>query len=111
MNYSYAEYALLFKALSDETRLRILNMLSGNELCACNILDEVNITQPTLSYHMKILNECGLVSARKDGSWMKYTLQNNKILNLNEFLIEVNKVKENSFKEDERCNSTDNLDK
>lgn len=111
MNYSYAEYALLFKALSDETRLRILNMLSGNELCACNILDEVNITQPTLSYHMKILSECGLVSARKDGSWMKYTLQNNKILNLNEFLIEVNKVKENSFKEDERCNSTDNLDK
>ena len=111
MNYSYAEYALLFKALSDETRLRILNMLSGNELCACNILDDVNITQPTLSYHMKILSECGLVSARKDGSWMKYTLQNNKILNLNEFLIAVNKVKENSFKEDERCNSTDNLDK
>lgn len=110
MNYSYAEYALLFKALSDETRLRILNMLSGNELCACSILEEVNITQPTLSYHMKILSECGLVSARKDGSWMKYTLQNNKILNLNEFLIEVNEVKENSFKDDERCNSTDSLD-
>ncbi|MBU5308510.1 metalloregulator ArsR/SmtB family transcription factor [Clostridioides mangenotii] len=111
MNYSYAEYALLFKALSDETRLRILNMLSGNELCACSILEEVNITQPTLSYHMKILSECGLVNARKDGSWMKYTLQNNKILNLNEFLLEVNEVKENSFKDVERCNSTDNLDK
>lgn len=105
MNYSYAEYALIFKALSDETRLKILNMLSDNELCACNILDEVNITQPTLSYHMKMLITCDLVSARKDGSWMKYTLKNNKILELKDFLLEVNKTKDNLSKDDERCNS------
>ncbi|GAA3644259.1 ArsR/SmtB family transcription factor [Asaccharospora irregularis] len=104
MNYSYAEYALMFKALSDETRLKILNMLSENELCACNILDEVNITQPTLSYHMKMLIECDLVSGRKDGSWMKYTLKNNKILELKDFLLEVDKSKENLSKDDDRCN-------
>ncbi|WP_024621345.1 ArsR/SmtB family transcription factor [Metaclostridioides mangenotii] len=109
MNYSYAEYALIFKALTDETRLKILNMLSDNELCACNILDEVNITQPTLSYHMKMLIACDLVSARKDGSWMKYTLKNNKILELKDFLLEINKTKDNLSKDDERCNSNKKL--
>lgn len=71
---NYAEYALLFKALSDETRLSITEMLSCGEMCACDILEYFNITQPTLSYHMKILTECGLISGRKDGSWMKYSL-------------------------------------
>ncbi|MCC0648693.1 ArsR/SmtB family transcription factor [Clostridioides sp. ZZV15-6598] len=103
MHYSYCEYALLFKALSDETRLKILNILSGNELCACDILDEVNITQPTLSYHMKILNSCGLVNSRKDGSWIKYTLKNEKINELKEFLMEVDSIKEKIFKNDDRC--------
>lgn len=103
MKYSYSEYALIFKALSDETRLKILNMLSGNELCACNILEEVNITQPTLSYHMKILIECGLVDGKRDGSWMKYTLKNNRVLELKDFLLEVDKYKENSFCNNEKC--------
>ncbi len=92
MKHSYAEYALLFKGLSDETRLRILNMLSGVELCACNILDEFKITQPTLSYHMKILMECELVRGRKCGSWMFYTLNKEKqeelISLLNEIIAE-----------------------
>lgn len=103
MKYSYSEYALVFKALSDETRLKILNMLSGNELCACNILDEVNITQPTLSYHMRTLMEYGLVEGRKDGSWMKYTLKNNRVLELKDFLLEINKHRENSFCNDGKC--------
>jgi ArsR family transcriptional regulator len=69
-----SDSALIFKALSDETRLRIIDMLSGGELCACDILEEFAITQPTLSYHMKILTESGLVNARKDGAWTRYTL-------------------------------------
>lgn len=69
---TYAEYALLFKALSDETRLKIVEMLSCGEMCACDILESFNITQPTLSYHMKILTDCGLVNSRKDGSWIRY---------------------------------------
>lgn|GEM_PF-387124 len=82
MTYSTAEYALLFKALSDETRLKILNMLSGAELCACHLLEAFNITQPTLSYHMKILTECELVFARKEASWMFYTLNEEKIASI-----------------------------
>jgi len=62
------------KALSDETRVKIFDMLSQGELCACNILDAFNITQPTLSYHMKILSDSGLVESRRDGVWMKYTI-------------------------------------
>lgn len=74
MDYSYAEYIPMFKALADETRLKIIHMLSEGELCACKILEQFNITQPTLSYHMKLLTESGLVDARKEGAWMKYSL-------------------------------------
>ena len=72
--YSNAEYVLILKAMSDETRLNILKMLSSGELCACKILESFNITQPTLSYHMKILTDCGLVTGVRDGAWMRYNL-------------------------------------
>ena len=70
----YKKTAQVFKALADETRLAIVDLLRDGELCACNILDHFAFTQPTLSYHMKILTDCGLVEARRDGAWMKYTL-------------------------------------
>ena len=87
MNQSCTEYALVFKAISDETRLRIINMLSyESEMCACNILDEFSISQPTLSYHMKILSDSGLVNARRDGAWMKYTINKERANEALEFL-------------------------
>lgn len=67
------ELAPIFKALGDETRLKIIEILSCGELCACDILESFQITQPTLSYHMKILTECGIVKSRKDGSWIRYS--------------------------------------
>jgi len=72
----YKEYSHLFKALSDPHRLMIIDMLSCGELCACVILEKFNITQPTLSHHMKILCDCGLASGRKEGKWIYYTLNN-----------------------------------
>jgi ArsR family transcriptional regulator, arsenate/arsenite/antimonite-responsive transcriptional repressor len=74
MNKSYAEFVPVFKALSDETRLKIIDMISCGEMCACHILEEFSISQSTLSYHMKILSDSGIVNARRDGAWMKYTL-------------------------------------
>lgn len=68
-----AGYAPVFKALGDETRLKIIEILSCGELCACDILESFEITQPTLSYHMKILTDCELVKSRKEGSWIKYS--------------------------------------
>ncbi|MDD4733394.1 MAG: metalloregulator ArsR/SmtB family transcription factor [Bacilli bacterium] len=87
MKYNYEEYALIFKVLSDGTRLKILSMLSDEELCACKILEEFNITQPTLSYHMKMLTDTGLINAVKDGSWVKYSINKNKEQELFKFLL------------------------
>jgi ArsR family transcriptional regulator, arsenate/arsenite/antimonite-responsive transcriptional repressor len=78
MNIQYAEYVPLLKAVADETRLKIIDMLSCGEMCACEILKKVSISQSTLSYHMKILSDSGLVNVRRDGLWMKYTLDKDK---------------------------------
>lgn len=66
--------SIVLKALADETRLSIIEMLASGELCACKILEHFKITQPTLSYHMKILCESGIVNGRREGAWMKYSL-------------------------------------
>lgn len=93
MALTYAPMVPVFKALADETRLKIIEMLSCGELCACNILEEFNITQPTLSYHMKILTESGLVKAVRTGSWMRYSLVNDDILSLKQFIAELTRCK------------------
>lgn len=70
MEYNTVE---ILKAISDPIRLSIIKRLySKDELCACDILDDYKITQPTLSFHMKKLTQCGLVVSRKDGTWVRY---------------------------------------
>ena len=64
----------MIKALADENRLRILECLHHGEKCACVILEELSITQSTLSHHMKLLCDCRLVDSRKDGRWMHYSI-------------------------------------
>ncbi len=66
----------VFKALADENRIRILKLLQSGEKCACVLLDDLHITQPTLSHHMKILCDSGIVTGRKDGKWMHYSISN-----------------------------------
>ena len=73
------EIALLCKALSDSNRVKIVEMLSRGELCACKLLEAFQITQPTLSHHMKILCASGLVRARREGKWAHYSLDREKI--------------------------------
>lgn len=72
----YEENAKIFKALSDVNRLRIVQLLSLEEKCACELLESFKFTQPTLSHHMKVLIECGLVNTRKQGTWNMYSLNN-----------------------------------
>ena len=64
----------IFKALSDETRLRILKLLEGGELCICKIMDVVDMKQSRISRHMGILKNAGLVTDRRDGKWVHYSL-------------------------------------
>ena len=66
--------AAIFKALGDENRIRILKLLHGGGKCACKLLDELNISQSTLSHHMKILCDAGIVTGRKEGKWMHYSI-------------------------------------
>jgi ArsR family transcriptional regulator len=64
----------LFAALSDRTRLRLLNLLRAGERCVCDLVDGVALPQPTVSRHLAVLRSTGLVRARKEGSWMHYRL-------------------------------------
>jgi ArsR family transcriptional regulator len=64
----------IFRALSDRTRLRILNLLQGGELCVCHLVAVLDVPQPTASRHLAYLRKAGLVVARKEGLWMHYSL-------------------------------------
>ena len=74
MKKTHLENAKIFKAFCDETRLMVLELLTSGEKCACVLLEEVNVQQPTLSHHMKILVDSGIVNARKEGKWMYYSI-------------------------------------
>ena len=68
------DVALICRALGDSNRLEIIQMLSDGEKCGCRLLEKFEITQPTLSHHMRILVECGLVNDRREGKWHHYSL-------------------------------------
>lgn len=70
----YEEQAKVFKALCDERRLRILELLHGGEKCACVLIEEMGMPQSSLSYHMKILCDSGIVTSREEGKWTHYQI-------------------------------------
>jgi len=70
----YQRDARVFKAFCDEKRLRILEMLRSGEKCACVLLEQLDIGQSTLSYHMKILCASGVVDSRQEGKWTHYKI-------------------------------------
>ena len=74
MASAYNDTVKVFKAFCDENRLRILQMLRTGEKCACKLLDDLQITQSTLSHHMKILCDADIVQGRKDGKWVYYSM-------------------------------------
>ena len=70
----YEERAKVFKALCDARRQRILELLHGGEKCACVLMEEMGMRQSSLSYHMKILCESGIVTSREEGKWTHYQI-------------------------------------
>ena len=81
------EFLEKLKVINDNTRLTILELLSKKgTMCACNILEELNITQGTLSHHMKVLTDSGIVTFTKEGKWCHYSLVNESICEVSEFL-------------------------
>lgn len=89
MEHNYEANAKIIKALSDSNRLKIIDILSCGERCACEILENFEFTQPTLSHHMKVLMECGLVESRKEGQWIRYSLNTSNCNKLILFMMSV----------------------
>jgi len=85
----YQEEESLFKALSDENRLKILALLIQGETCGCTLIDKLPISQPTLSYHLRLLTESGLAIAKKEGNWNKHFVNKAKIDQLIQFLTDL----------------------
>lgn len=100
MDSKFEEDARVFKALCDPNRLMIIEMLKSGEKCACKILSDLNIVQSTLSHHMKILCDSGLVSYRKEGKWMHYSLNKQGLMIAMDILLRINESVE---KIEEKC--------
>jgi ArsR family transcriptional regulator len=72
METTYEKNAKVFKAFCDEKRLRILELMQSGEKCTCVLIEKLDMPQSTLSYHMKILCESGIVAGREEGKWTHY---------------------------------------
>ena len=92
MESPYQENAKVFKALCDPKRLAILEQLRSGEKCACVLQEPMDLTQSGLSYHMKILCDSGIVSARKEGKWMYYSISEQGAENARNLLRELTTV-------------------
>ena len=85
-----AHTAALFKALSDETRLRILKSLTEmRELCECSIVPAFGLSQPTISYHLKVLREAGLIESERRGQWVYHRVNQRALLGVVRHLTEM----------------------
>ncbi|EAD6479119.1 ArsR family transcriptional regulator [Listeria monocytogenes] len=90
----YLRLSKIMKAIAEPNRLQILDMISTGEKCACDILDDFNFTQPTLSHHMKVLIEAGIVTVRKEGKWQYYSLVSENIEEFQELTNQIFKTKQ-----------------
>lgn len=82
-----------FKAVSDETRLTILELLIQGETCGCTLIDKLDITQPTMSYHLRYLTDSGLIMSYKEGVWKKHHVNMEAIEAMISFLTKLKATK------------------
>jgi len=83
MNDNYADH---FKAIGDGVRFEIIKLLIGRELCVCDILEKIDKSQPVVSHHLKTLKSAGIVTDRRSGKWIYYSL-NSPVLEQMEFFL------------------------
>ena len=101
--HEYEKNAKVFKAFCDENRLMILELLQTGEKCACRLLEDLNISQSTLSHHMRILCESGVVYARKEGKWTRYSISSEGTVYARELLGQITKLQEQAVEEGAEC--------
>lgn len=89
MDKIYLDSSKIFKALADPKRAMIMDMLSCGKLCACKILEKFEMSQSTLSHHMKLLCDCGLVIGQNEGKWIYYSIDSEGINKAKQFLCTI----------------------
>jgi ArsR family transcriptional regulator len=100
MEAGMKELLSVFKALSDETRLRIVKLLENGELCVCHIVAAVDMSQSKISFHLKILKEAGLVKDWREGKWMHYRLNESDLFKRSLFLSIAERIQEEEIDND-----------
>lgn len=78
-----------FKAFSDPNRLEIIELLLKGETCGCTIIDKLPISQPTMSYHLKMISKAGLSTTKREGTWIKHFINRQKIDEMIAYLEEL----------------------
>jgi ArsR family transcriptional regulator len=91
----------IFKALSEETRLRVLSLLRHGELCVCDIVAALDMIQPKVSFHLAVLKEAGLIKDRKQGKWVHYRIDDSDMLRRFLLFSTLERIAAEAVKEDE----------
>lgn len=107
MTNDYVQDSKVFKAFADENRLKVLELLKNGEKCACTLQEELPIGQSTLSHHMKILVESGVVSVRKDKKWSYYALSDEGVARTT---ARLSTLLTKTYEELERCHCESDCD-
>jgi ArsR family transcriptional regulator, arsenate/arsenite/antimonite-responsive transcriptional repressor len=90
----------IFKALSDQTRLRVLKLLEHGELCVCDIFSALDMVQPKVSFHLSVLKEAGLIADRKEGRWVHYRIDDSDLFRRFLILTAFERISEDDVKDD-----------
>jgi ArsR family transcriptional regulator len=93
----------VFRALSDETRLRLIDLLREGEQCVCDLSEAVGASQPLLSFHLKTLKDAGLVTDRREGRWVYYALSVDRLDDQQRFLEQMKPTLSAQRKGPRRC--------
>jgi len=96
------ELTNIFKALSDETRLRILKLLERSELCVCDVVAALDMVQPQVSFHLRVLKKAALLKGRKQGKWMHYKIDDSNLFKRLILLSVLEKISDSILKDDKK---------
>jgi len=92
----------VYKALSDETRLKILKLLEQGELCVCDIVAALNMIQPNISFHLAVLKEAGFIKDRREGKWIRYRIDDSDMFRRFLILSTLERITTKDIKEESK---------
>jgi len=88
----------IFKAFSEETRLKMLKIMEKGEICVCDLVSVLNVSQPKISFHLNVLKEAGLIKDRKQGKWVHYSINDSDMFRRFLMLSALERISDESMK-------------